>query len=86
MIFDPYDIFGDEEIGENTAKISKFTMKEAIANLLLVEAKVTRNKKDGRKSVLQVYQSVQGLALFMGGISKNMNTSANSCHISFSTL
>jgi hypothetical protein len=62
-ILDPYDIFGDEEMGENVPQIPKFTMKEAITNLLLVEAKVTRNRRDERKSLLQTYQRVQGLAL-----------------------
>lgn len=62
-ILDAYNIFGDEEIGEPAFKIPKFTMKEAIANLLVAEAKVTRNKKDEKKSLLQAYQRVQGLAL-----------------------
>jgi hypothetical protein len=62
-ILDPYDIFGDEEMGDNASQIPKFTMKEAITNILLVEAKVTRNRRDERKSLLQTYQRVQGLAL-----------------------
>ena len=45
-ILDAYNMFGDEEIGEPAVKIPKFTMKEAIANLLVAEAKVKRNKKD----------------------------------------
>ena len=62
-ILDAYNMFGDEEIGEPAVKIPKFTMKEAIANLLVAEAKVTRNKKDEKKSLLQAYQRVQRLAL-----------------------
>jgi hypothetical protein len=106
---DPHDIIGD---GENAAQIPKFTMKEAIANLLLVEDKVARNKKDDKRRItgvpactlLKYFQRVSEGNLKMVAFAeaalslshkkeirsykafKKINTLANSCHTSFSTL
>jgi hypothetical protein len=70
ILFPISDIFsqirgrdGDEEIGEQASKIPNFAMKEAINNLPLFKAKVTRIRRDERKSLLQTYQRVQGLSL-----------------------
>ena len=62
-ILDAYNIFGDEEIGKTTVKIPKFTMKEAIANLLVAEAKVTRNKKDGKKICITSISKSSGISI-----------------------
>ena len=62
-MLDPYDIFGDEEVNVEEVKPPKYTMETAIDNLMKVEANITRNKKVEKKSFLQTYQRIQGLAL-----------------------